>query len=131
MTKPITLSVNDKGTVSDPWDKTKLKKFLSVKGEINRKDYKLTWNKKMDEGGWVIGDTVKLEIIIEANRVDERTAFSRFYKPTVRRSKEMRMDDLKKDPVTEEKEEDKKMVVPGLLMNQPSTIVVLLPPTCG
>lgn len=39
---------------------------LTVVGSINRKDFGLTWNVALETGGWLVGDTLKIEIDIEA-----------------------------------------------------------------
>jgi polyisoprenoid-binding protein YceI len=39
---------------------------LSAKGSLNRKDFGLTWNVGLEAGGWLVGDTLKLDFEIEA-----------------------------------------------------------------
>jgi polyisoprenoid-binding protein YceI len=33
---------------------------------LNRKDYGINWNKSLDEGGYVLGDDVEIDIQLEA-----------------------------------------------------------------
>ena len=35
---------------------------------INRKDWGLTWNMPLETGGFLVGDTIKIEVATEANR---------------------------------------------------------------
>jgi polyisoprenoid-binding protein YceI len=39
---------------------------MSAKGELNRKDFGLTWNVALEKGGWLVGDKLKLDFEIEA-----------------------------------------------------------------
>lgn len=77
--KEMTFEVDWKGLHRDPVDKKKRSLFLEVEGTINRQDFDITWNKELDQGGWVVGDKIDFEIVIEANPTDSRAAFSRFY----------------------------------------------------
>jgi polyisoprenoid-binding protein YceI len=35
---------------------------FSAKAKVNRKDWNLDWNVALEAGGWLVGETVKLEI---------------------------------------------------------------------
>jgi polyisoprenoid-binding protein YceI len=39
---------------------------VSAKGKINRKDFGLNWNVALEAGGWLVGDTLKIDIEIQA-----------------------------------------------------------------
>jgi polyisoprenoid-binding protein YceI len=39
---------------------------IELKGQINRKDYGITWNQILDKGGFVLADDVKLTLLIKA-----------------------------------------------------------------
>jgi polyisoprenoid-binding protein YceI len=39
---------------------------VSCEGTLNRKDFGLTWNVALETGGWLVGDTLKLDLEIEA-----------------------------------------------------------------
>jgi polyisoprenoid-binding protein YceI len=63
VTRPVTLAVEvggigklGPGTIAG----------FTATGKIDRKDYGLTWNKTLDQGGTMLGDDVTLEITVEA-----------------------------------------------------------------
>lgn len=64
VTKEITLTGTFNGTVADPFGGTR--SGFSAEGTINRKDFGLVWAKLLDNGGAVVGDTVKIKLEIEA-----------------------------------------------------------------
>lgn len=39
---------------------------VSAKGKINRKDFGLNWNVALETGGWLVGDTITIDIEVEA-----------------------------------------------------------------
>ncbi len=67
VTKPVTLDVAYLGEGKDPWGNEKL--GFEVTGTLNRKDFNINWNKALDNGGVLVGDEVKLQISVEANKV--------------------------------------------------------------
>jgi polyisoprenoid-binding protein YceI len=62
--KPVTLSVIYRGSVKDPWGNTRHGFQASVK--INRRDFGVNWDMKLDNGGLVVGNEVEILIIGEA-----------------------------------------------------------------
>lgn len=64
VTKSVKMDVEIGGVAKDPWGNTRL--GFSLEGKINREDFGLKWNKVMEAGGLVVGDTIKLNIDIEA-----------------------------------------------------------------
>jgi polyisoprenoid-binding protein YceI len=68
-TKPITLTVEYGGTITDPWGNTKA--AFSVTGEVNRKDFGMVWNAALETGGVLVGDKVKLDCDVEFTKVAE------------------------------------------------------------
>lgn len=58
----VPFTVSDK--VNDPFDSVR----IALKGSlsINRKDFGVSWNKTMDKGGFVLGDTVQIDLRAEA-----------------------------------------------------------------
>lgn len=60
VTKPVTLTMTYRGSVKDPWGNTKA--GFSLTGKVNRKDFNVSWNKAMDNGGVVLGDQVQINI---------------------------------------------------------------------
>lgn len=64
ITKKVTLEVDYKGAVTDPWGNRVV--AFDAETKVNRKDFGMTWNKAMDKGGFVVGDDIKIEIEGEA-----------------------------------------------------------------
>jgi polyisoprenoid-binding protein YceI len=60
VTKEITLDVDFNGIALDPYGQTKA--GFEIKGEINRKDFNLTWSAVTEAGSIVVSDKVKLVI---------------------------------------------------------------------
>lgn len=66
VTKPVTLNLDYKGSMKDPWGNQKA--GFAATGKINRKDYGLTWNKALEAGGVTVGDEVTINLDIEAQQ---------------------------------------------------------------
>jgi len=72
ITKEATLTVNHLGNWKTPyWVDEKTMKEVTRYGfvasaKINRHDFKVSWNGKMDKGGVVVGDDVYISLDIEA-----------------------------------------------------------------
>jgi polyisoprenoid-binding protein YceI len=71
VTKPITIPVEVLGSVKTPNGE---KAGFESSFTVNRKDYGIVWNRVLDAGGSVLGDDVKINISIEANRQAEKPA---------------------------------------------------------
>ena len=69
VTKPVTLPVTFLGEGKDPWGNEKIGFELAT--TLNRKDYGISWNKTLDQGGVLVGDEVKVQISVEANKVKQ------------------------------------------------------------
>lgn len=64
ITRPVVLNVEGlTPEVKDPWGGTR--RGASATTAINRKDFGLTWNKTMDNGGMVVGDDVGIQLEVE------------------------------------------------------------------
>lgn len=63
VTKEVTLDVEFRGLVKDPWGNTRV--GFEINGELNRFDYNLKWNKLLETGGLVVGEKVEININIE------------------------------------------------------------------
>ena len=63
VTKVVTLPVTFLGEAKDPWGN--LKGGFSLSTVLNRKDFGINWNKALDQGGFILGDEVKVEINLE------------------------------------------------------------------
>ncbi|UCF67092.1 MAG: YceI family protein [Acidobacteriota bacterium] len=64
VTKPITVPVEVLGVMKTP---RALKAGFQTSFTINRKDFGVSWNRMLDQGGVVLGDEVTIEIDIEAD----------------------------------------------------------------
>lgn len=64
VTKTVTLDMDFGGVATDPWGNERM--GFELNGKINRKDFGLSWNKALETGGVLVGDTVKITIAIEA-----------------------------------------------------------------
>jgi polyisoprenoid-binding protein YceI len=69
VTKEIKVPFTIAGMVTDPYGNTRM--GLSANAELNRQDYGVSWNKKLDTGGLVVGDDVKIEIEVEAVKANK------------------------------------------------------------
>lgn len=67
ISKEVKFDYTFNGEVTGPRGTKKI--GIELEGKINRKDFGLSWNKTLDTGGAVLGETVKLLIEIEANMV--------------------------------------------------------------
>ena len=63
ITKEITLDAELNGIAVDPYGQTKA--GLEIKGEINRKDFNLTWSAVTEAGSIVVSDEVKLVVDVQ------------------------------------------------------------------
>jgi polyisoprenoid-binding protein YceI len=64
VTKELALPMTINGPVVDPMGKTRI--GLEFATTINRQDYGIQWSQKLDSGGLVLADEVKIEIAAEA-----------------------------------------------------------------
>ena len=63
ITKEIALDVDFNGVAVDPYGQTKA--GFEINGEINRKDFNLTWNAVTEAGSIVVSDKVKLVVEVQ------------------------------------------------------------------
>ncbi|MDX2169277.1 MAG: YceI family protein [Deltaproteobacteria bacterium] len=67
VTKPVVLTVEGSPTpMQDPFGNTKL--GGTVKTKIDRQEFGVAWNKKLDAGGLVVGDEVDITIDVELTK---------------------------------------------------------------
>lgn len=71
VTKTITLPVEVVGEMKDPWGKQRI--GFQISATINRKDYGISYNKVLDQGGLMLGEDVKVSINLEAVRQERQT----------------------------------------------------------
>ena len=65
VSKEITLDLNYKGLVTDPWGTEK----IVVEGvtSIDRKDYGLKWNEALETGGVLVGEKIEIKVSTQGN----------------------------------------------------------------
>lgn len=63
VTKEVELDVDFNGIAVDPYGQTKA--GLEIEGQINRKDFNLTWGAVTEAGSVVVSDKVKLGIAVQ------------------------------------------------------------------
>lgn len=61
--KPVVLEVTYLGAAKDPWGNQRA--GFSAHTTINRKDFGLTWNETLENGGLLVGDDIQIEIDAE------------------------------------------------------------------
>lgn len=66
ITKKVELDVEINGLVKDPWGNERV--GFTATTVINRFDYGISFSKKLDKGGLVVGDKVRITLEIEAIR---------------------------------------------------------------
>ena len=71
-----------KGKIQDPWGKENL--FFEYHLAIDRKDFGMNWNKEMDQGGFLVGDIVSLNVSVQAQKFGDKTAFSTHMIPSTK-----------------------------------------------
>jgi polyisoprenoid-binding protein YceI len=66
VTKPVVLDVSAPSkTITDPWGN--VKRGAKATTVINRRDFGLTWDNKMQDGNAVVGDKVTVTLNLELN----------------------------------------------------------------
>ena len=95
VTKNVTLEGLYKGKLKDPWEKDNY--FFTLSGEINRKDFDIVWNKQMDAGGYLVGEAVRLNLVVQAQVLGEKTPFSTHMVPNTKGIQER--NDLKRGKI--------------------------------
>ncbi len=63
VTKTVELDAVFKGTAKSPWGQTV--GAFKLSGAVDRKDFGLTWNKTLDNGGLLVGEIVNITANIE------------------------------------------------------------------
>jgi polyisoprenoid-binding protein YceI len=65
-TREVEMDATVEGTGEDPWGNERV--GVSVRGEIDRTEFGLTWQQKLAQGGVLVGEEVKILIDISAVR---------------------------------------------------------------
>jgi polyisoprenoid-binding protein YceI len=63
VSKQVTLPVSFLGTIKDPWGNQRA--GFEIATTLDRKDYGINWNKTLDNGGFLLGDDVRVAINLE------------------------------------------------------------------
>ncbi|WP_419771013.1 MAG: YceI family protein [Candidatus Marinarcus sp.] len=63
ITKEVEFDLENNGLATDPWGNQRV--GIELTGKIDRKDFGLTWNKALEAGGVLVGETVKLDVALE------------------------------------------------------------------
>ena len=63
-TREVVLDVEYAGQAGDPWGNVRA--GFTAKTVIERKDFGLSWNQVLEAGGVLVGDSVSIEIEVEA-----------------------------------------------------------------
>lgn len=66
VTREVTLTGQQQGPAKSPWGDEVI--GYNLTGQINRKDFDLTWNQALETGGVLVGKTVEIEIDAEVVR---------------------------------------------------------------
>ncbi len=66
VSREVELEATFQGTWRDPWGNERV--ALAARGEIDRRDFGLTWNQLLEAGGVLVSDAVKLAIDVSAVR---------------------------------------------------------------
>ncbi len=69
ITKEVVFELDFGGVAKDPWGNTRM--GFTLEGEIDRKDFGLTWSKTLETGELLVGDTVKITLEVEAIKVED------------------------------------------------------------
>lgn len=63
-TRPVTLETTFNGAGKNPFGKTVA--GFTAETKLNRKEFGLNWNVALETGGWLVGDTIKIAIEVQA-----------------------------------------------------------------
>ena len=66
VTKAVELELEYNGSIDDPWGNNRA--GFSAEGEIDRREFGITWNNTLDKGGLAVGNDVEISLEIEAIR---------------------------------------------------------------
>ena len=64
VTKPVVLDIEFKGAATGPMGHQRAAFVAST--TINRKDFGVSWNKTLDNGGFIVGEEVRIQLELEA-----------------------------------------------------------------
>lgn len=79
ITKKIKANLNYLGPKKDPWSDS-VGEYFEGSFQLNRSDFDIIWNKKMENSEFLIGNIIKINFQVESYISNKRPAFSRFFK---------------------------------------------------
>jgi polyisoprenoid-binding protein YceI len=65
ITKPVVLDLEIDGEGKDPWGNVTAS--FSATGTVDRKDWGILWNQKLDSGGYLVGDKIEIDLEVSGN----------------------------------------------------------------
>jgi polyisoprenoid-binding protein YceI len=80
--KEMTFNGIYKGKMTDPWKKENY--FFELEGSLNRQDFGMKWNRELDNGGYLVGDQVRIKVSVQAQPAGDKTAFSTHMIPSTK-----------------------------------------------
>ena len=66
---PVTLEASFEGVGKDPWGKQRA--GFTARTEIDRREWGLRWNQTLETGGILVGNTVKIEVEVQAVALED------------------------------------------------------------
>ncbi len=64
VTRPVLFEIGEFGRVRDPWGNERV--AFDAHGEVDRRDFGLKWNMALETGGFLVGETVEINLEIQA-----------------------------------------------------------------
>lgn len=99
ITRQVNFELEYLGERLDPWTKVS-GHYFNLKGELNRRDFGITWNKKLEDvEGFLLGDKIRVSASVESYKSNEKPAFSRFFKEKTANAIESQPIDISTNPV--------------------------------
>lgn len=68
VTRPVVLDVEFEGATTDPWGGERI--GFTATTEVDREEWGLTWNVALETGGVLVGRKIRLELAVQATRVE-------------------------------------------------------------
>jgi len=69
MTREVEVEATVEGAAEDPWGNERA--GISIRGEVNRTEFGLTWQQALASGGLLVGERVKILIDLSVVRADQ------------------------------------------------------------
>lgn len=64
ITKPVVLEARQLGNMTDPWGQQRI--LFNGKTVLSRSDFGVKWNQAIDNGGWLVGEKIDIEVDVQA-----------------------------------------------------------------